>query len=368
MAVLYNNINLERASKIVRTGKVHSIETTPIISYISLNNTGLFPYTLDHFSVDKVFAQPKPNSIERHTISNMYKDVAQTVELLSAFQRARPMSNITEIIKAIHVTFATKKLPIDLTCQKGASNVKNWLKTLTNIHPLIDTFIKNNVDTSYKYWKNYSNIIGHNTVQYNTDTSSIDVNYWGETSHLTTNEITRQTFAYFAPSYIRETTRQKLKSYNVKLIQQANAKLSLNMARNLIKGAHRSSKPITGGEYTVKRPSLPILTHGHSLNNDWYHWMFRIMPILKMGCLKDCIMYCNEYFNFGDYTLSMLVNHLNPMKIYSEADAHNVRKSFPQGVEESFPTKTKDTPLYTDLNGNVVNKDTLEVNNDSLEP
>lgn len=363
-------INLEISSKPVATYRAVFLENIPLVSYISLNNTGLFQFTVEHNLIDYIRGMPLYNHLATRTVSNYYKDISQMYYLMGSFQKFNPITYIINEIQSIQLTMATKKIPTtDLTCQKGAAGIKGWIKNLTNIHPLIDTHIKkNNVDI-FKYWKEYSDLIGTNTVLYNTDTTNIDISYWGETPNNMTNDILRTNMPFFAPHYIREGTRTKLDSNTVHLIQSANAKCTLNMSQNLVKSATRSSKPITGGEYTVERPNIGIpKAIGHSLQNDYYHWMIRVMPIIKLGGLKDCIMYCNEYYLYGDFTISALVNHLWPMKPYAKAEDHIIVKSAPQGIEETAPNALRRPGLYTDMAGNPVFEDTKELNEQPLYP
>lgn len=361
-------INLEQSSKTVRTYRSIFLETVPVISYICLNNNGLLPYTIDHNGIDYIRGMPLYNHLSYRTISNYYKDIAQMYNLMASFQKFKPIPNIIQEIKSILITMATKKLPIDLNSQKGAAGIKGWIKAITNIHPSIDTYLKENNVEIFKYWKEYSDLLGTNTVLHNADPSSTDITYWGETPDNMTNDINRFNMPYYAPHYIREGTRTKLDNEVIHLIQSANAKTSLNMSQNLVKSATISTKPITGGEYTVLRPDLTPKAIGHSLQNDFYHWMFRVMPIMRLGGLKDCIMYCNEYYTYGDFTISSLVNHLWPMKLYSKAESHLIVKSAPQGIEETAPSNTNSTVLFTDMAGNPSFSDTKEINNQSLVP
>lgn len=311
---------------------------------------------IDAGIIDQIRNQPKPNDIKKHTISPYDEDIVQMVRLMGAYCLPNSVLKIYRAIEKIHNTFNEKKTP----------EVKNWIKLLTGLHPDVDKKIKN-----LGYWKKpYSEVIGTNTIVYYPTIESIDITNWGQKPKFVNNEVKWFLEPWESPSYLRETVRHKLDSSAVEYIQNANLLTTQIQRRNHIYEAFQSTEMGSGTEKTQVRPIEPIvptINHGVSLNNDWYHQFFRIMP----GTAGAKFLSWNNAYNHlteGGFLVYRLVNHMEPLLNVNTAYPTNSRFVKPLGVEETFPNRKSNLYVDVDNSGQVVLNNTGEINNDVLEP
>jgi uncharacterized protein YqgV (UPF0045/DUF77 family) len=300
----------------------------------------------DRCVIDKIRCQPKPNSIIEQTTSYFSEDIKQMVELLGSQCKANSIDEIFNTIQKIHETLNDKDVP----------EVRNWIRILTGMHPMVDKKLK-----QLGYWKKpCSECMGTNTVLYSADIHSVDMTNWANNSSLN-NEVTD--ISLTAPTYIRENTRHKLDSAVVELIQNAGHLTTLYQRRNLIWEANLSTKGCScGNEQAEKRPIPASKTHGASLNPDWYHTQ-RITQC-KDQCRNDII----NHLQYDGYDVDKLVNHLNPLRNVCKAPDMNAAMQAPLGIEETFPLRNAFIRIDIDNSGQVVLKNPGKVNNDVLEP
>jgi len=364
--MLTNNIYLENSSKATVAPKLIYPEFIPIAPRSTFN-------TVESNFIDKIRAIPLFEGIDMQSVSTLANDVFQMRELMKCYQEKDNIDQFMAVIHNIHETFATKLFPIDTTPYKGVTNVRNWLKFLTNIHPIIDSNISQTLEqnlTTLKtcFLKNTSEIIGQNTILDSSNTSNVDITLWKETSEFLNNDISKKTKMWSAPSYIRENVRHKLDSSTVRLIQSSYSKLSGCMARNSVSEAYYATD-MMGGISRVQRP-LPIvpIAHGLSLVSDTYHSEVRILAPSVNDAYKDTLSYLSQYYNFGDFLVHIIVNHLHPMGLYMEADSSAIEYQKPTGVEETFSPATYNMSIITDQRGNRLDIQEDEINNNVIKP
>jgi len=318
-----------------------SIKDIPIVT-TNLNGN-------DSDYIDTIRSQPLPNNIETLTSSSLNEDIRQMVKLLGAYCKTRSIEEIKKVISSIHSTLPTK----------GVSNVKNWVKLLTGLHPETDNFLE-----TLPYWKTpYSEVIGTNTIMYYADNSTIDITMWTSDPMFVTNEIVWFTDPWKTVSYLRESVREKLNSEVVDLIQRAGNTTTSLMCRNLVREALKTTAEGIGAEEYQVRPIPANLAHGISLNNDWYNQTNRIMPSDKSAARNDAI----TRLDTGGVLIHVLVNHLKPLVPKAESIKGAIISSSPLGVEETFPHRI-DIPVKTDIGGNNLTENKTVVDNSVLKP
>jgi hypothetical protein len=271
------------------------------------------------------------------------------VQLLGSYCKINSITEIKKIVNQIHSTLPSK----------GVSNVKNWVKLLTGLHPQIDSYVK-----TLPYWKPYSEIIGTNTIMYYADTSCIDITFWSSDPVFITNEIVWFTDAWASPSYIRESIREKLSDSAVEFIQTAGVTTSRMQYKNLVLETERTTKSGSGAETYQDRPIEPDVVHGASLNNDWYNQELRTMSDVKEPMYK----YARKHLDQGGVFVHVLVNHLNPLEPDATSEKRAIVRSSPIGVEETFPRGNSAIAVATDQNGNRILKNATQVDNSDLGP
>lgn len=310
----------------------------------------------DRGVIDQIRSQPKPNDINKYTISPFSNDIQHMVKLLGSYCKKNSINEISNYINQIHEDLNSKEAP----------EIKNWLRILTGLHPDIDKKIK-----KLGYWQMpYSEVMGTNTVLYYAGPDAVDITNWAKTPRFTTNDIEWFTEVWESPHYIRESLRQKIDSPAVEMIQNANHTTTKYLRRNLIWESLITTKPVTGGEVAQIRPIMPIvpiINHGASLNNDWYHQTYRIMngPTMdKHICKHDIICHLTS----NGYYVHLLVNHLTPLLNNSTAQDVNAKFIYPIGIEETFPRRSISLVADIDNSGQKVLKKPLTINNDVLKP
>jgi len=306
--------------------------------------------------IDQIRNQPKPNEIGDKTESVYKTDIQQMVKLLGSYCQINSIQEIAKVIKEIH----------DTLNQKDAPEVKDWVRLTTSLHPEIDNQIK-----EYGYWKMpFSEMIGTNTILYYAGPDSIDITFWAKAPMFTTNEVKWFLTPWSSPQYIRESTRHKLDSAIVEMIQNAHHTTTQYMRRNLIFEALQTTEKLTGAEKRQKRPIEPIvpdINHGVSLNNDWYHQKYRIMDgtYMNKNFGKHDALYHLTEKGFG-YYVHLMINHLTPLLNASVAQAHTTDLAG-LGVEDTFPRRKAKQPSV-DFSGQIVFDTPTDVNNDVLKP
>lgn len=340
------------------------IETLPVIPKSSLN-------IVDSEPISRVRALPFPNDIEFKSVSNLYRDILQMIRYVGASQQADAIEQLRQMIETINDTAALRLLPVDDIPDKGATTIKDWVKFLKGQHPRIDVYLQNQKQIRLFYFKNISEYVGSIMVLHSADSSTIDPSAWGNQTSLTTNEIERDTAPWYAASFIREDVRQKLQPDVVNFIQSANSRLLANMQRNLPTETWKTTAPVVGSEVWQQRPGLPALTQGIHLNADSAHWTYRVSPPgigIKEKGLMDSMDYLNHYYDRGDYTVHILVNHLYPLRPFAEAEGHGISMNRPLGVEETFPTKDSNIASVTDMKGQPLFNTFEQIDNSVLVP
>lgn len=305
--------------------------------------------------IDHIRNQYLPNEISNKSQSAYKDDITLMVKLLGSYCQPGVINKIFESVQEIHSTLG----------KKAPSDVKNWVRILTGLHPQIDSKLK-----TLAYWQTpYSEVIGTNTIIYYPGTESIDITKWGTRPYYKTNEVKWRPTPWTHPHYIRESVRQKLDPDDVvAYIQNAGLSTTKYLRRNLIWEALISTDSnINGMEYGVRRPikpKPPEINHGVSLNNDWYHQHYRIMTHCKPIARDNAIAHLDS----GGVKRSYLVNHLTPLKNTHIAQRTANALKRPLGVEETFPFKSKNIVIYTDNSPQPVIKKVKKVNNDVLIP
>ena len=358
--------NTYTSNPVVREMRSIFVELIPSIPKATFNS-------VESNAIDVIRSIPWPNGIQNCNVSSMYRDVERMQKLLGAFQRTSSIEELRTIIFDINQCMAIKhplySIPPPYIPDVGATNIRNWVRLLKGLHPRIDLELNFTKETQMFFFRDVSEEIGSITVTTNADTSTIDQSAWGNGTELMHNVRGRNTLPFYAPSYIRETLRQKLDSNVAKIIQSSNTSLATHMQRNLPTETWKSTTPITGGECWQVRPVQPMLTQGAHNNPDWYHWQYRTLTLnplmgLKEQGLKDSLDYLNKYYNLGDFTVHALVNHLTPLKPFAEAEKRTIEQSTPQGIEETFPTANVTQRSLTYLNGQLVNSVERDVKSD----
>ena len=324
--------------------------------------------------IDKIRAVPMFEGIDAQSVSTLANDVYQMRELMKTYQQNNNIERLMGVIHGIHETFATKLIPIDITPYKGVTNVRNWMKFLTNIHPIVDSNLRNALEQlplfKMCFFKDTSEIMAENVILDTSDTTNVDITKWKETSELINNTINKLPKTFSAPSYIRENVRHKLDSSVVRLIQGSNAKLSGCMARNAVSEAYYATD-LLGGVSKIVRPIPPVplaMAHGLSLVGETYHREIRILAMSVDHSYKDIVSFLSQYYNFGDFLVHLIVNHLWPMGLYQEADCSITKYQTPTGVEETFSPATYNLSMTTDHRGNRLDIQEDSVNNDVIKP
>lgn len=363
--MITNNTHLENSQKPTVAPKDIYPEFVPIAPRTTFN-------LVESNYIDKIRAIPLFEGIDKQSVSTLANDVRQMRELMKCYQKAATVDEFMGVIHSIHETFATKFLPVDITPYKGVTNVRNWMKFLTNIHPLVDSSLKSSLEQlplfKMCYFKDTSEIMAHNVILDASDTSNVDIAQWKETSEFMDNRVMKLTKTYSAPSYIRENVRHKMDSSVVRLVQGANAKLSGCMARNAVSEAFYATD-IMGGNMRMPRPLPPVpYAHGLSLVSDTYQREIRILLMSVEHSYKDALSFLSQYYNFGDFLVHVIVNHLHPMGIYMEADPSAMTYATPTGVEETFSAKNYNLKLTTDLRGNPMDIQEEGINNNVIAP
>ena len=362
--MISNNIHLETSTKPTVAPKPLYPEFVPIASRTTFN-------TVETNYIDKIRALPLFEGMDINSVSTCANDVYQMRELLKCFQKKDNITEIMSVIHSIHETFATKLIPIDITPYKGVTNVRNWVNILTNIHPLIDSSLRDSLEQLplYKmcYFKPTSEIIGHNIILDTSDTSNVDITAWKETSEFLDNRIIKLPKTWSAPSYIRENIRHKMDSSVIRLIQQANAHLAGCLARNAVSEAYYQTDPAGGVVRGVRASPIP-LPHGLSLVSDTYQRELRVLLMSVDEAYKDSVSFLSQYYNYGDFLVHLVVNHLHPMGLYQEADNSAITYQTPTGCEETFSPATYNLSLTTDHRGNPLNIQSDSVNDNVIIP
>jgi hypothetical protein len=342
-----NVITYEQRSTDLKSRKSIPVTKLPVDAYTAQTDCGI---------IDQIRSQPKPNEISKYSTSFFKSDIDQVVKLMGAFCKKNSIKETFSTIKNIHGTLNAKDTP----------EIKNWIRLLTGLHPELDKQIKN-----LGYWKMpYSEVMGTNTILYYAGPEAVDILYWAGEPKFTTNKVEWFTTPWEAPSYIRESTRQKLDSAAVEMIQNANHVTTKYLRRNLIWESRLTTEPKTGAEIPQERPimpKVPAINHGASLNNDWYHQTYRIMDGEKMDKhvgRHDAICHLTG----GGFYVHQLVNHLTPLVNVNKSQSVAARFEAPLGIEETFPRRPSGMVADIDNSGQKVYKLQTTVNNDILKP
>jgi hypothetical protein len=307
-------------------------------------------------------------------------DIDHSIKLMNeidgAKQKPNSVQELIDLFLDINNHLAFKKDGADLLPIKTASGVRNWIHVLKDTHPAITEYIVNKWKTNqiYNYWKEYSQKMGLNTVLHNADSSTIDVLSWGTPSILTTDIIKRNTEPWRSVSYISEDLRFKLSHAAVKTIQNGGNAAISGVPRNLPSAWIQTTAPVNGGIASQSRPIEYNTAHGVNLNNDWYHWFFRIKNEgwpekgNKIYGLKDTLMRLNDYYNNGDFLIHVYVQYLQPILDNAYASSKLIAWGKPLGSEETFPRRNSELLLYSDSNTMKTLDNSTEVDDSIFEP
>lgn len=360
--------NKEKSIPVVREVRSTFIELLPVTSKGCFNS-------VDFNNINYIRSIPWPNNADQSNVSSMFRDVKRMKKLLGAFQFTNSIEEIRSRIFDINQCLAIKhpiySVPPPYMPDVGATNIRDWIKFLKGLHPRLDLELDFFKETLLYYFRDFSEEIGSITVTTNADTSTIDQSAWGNSTDIVTNKRQRDTLPFYAPSYVRETLRQKLDANVAKIIQSSNTALTTNMQRNLPTETWKSTKMVTGGECWQQRPVPYMLTKAAHNNADWYHWQYRVLTLnplngLKEKGLKDSMDYLNKYFDHGDFIVHAQVNHLTPLKPFAEAEKRVIEQSDPVGIEETFPTANTKNRAVTYINGQTVGIAERNINNDDI--
>lgn len=326
---------------------VRNRTTLPVTSLPASN----LPATADRCIIDRIRSQPKPPDIHVLNTSAFASDVKLMVSFIGAYCSADAINAIYQKIQEIHDTLNSKDPP----------EIKNWIRLLTGLHPELDNKIR-----SLGYWAMpYSEYIGTNTITYYPHLDSIDLTNWGKKPKFTTNKVEWFTEPWEAPQYIREVTRHKMSAASVDYVQNSNHIAVKCLKRNIIREAYTSTKPGTGSVYAQPRPIMPEVSHGVSLNNDWYHQTYRIMTSggVKVLSKADAIAHLTS----SGQNVHKLVNHITPLNNICSAQSTTAQFIAPLGVEETAPHRPS-VSIEVDNSGQKVLATPSAINNNSLIP
>jgi hypothetical protein len=300
--------------------------------------------------IDKIRAVPLFEGIDAQSVSTLANDVYQMRELMKAYQQNNNIERLMGIIHGIHETFATKLIPIDITPYKGVTNVRNWMKFLTNIHPIVDSNLRNALEQlplfKMCFFKDTSEIMAENVILDTSDTTNVDITKWKETSELINNSINKLPKTFSAPSYIRENVRHKLDSSVVRLIQGSNAKLSGCMS-----GFEKFAPGRPDGTDWCP-PEVDV-----SIRPGWFYHPAEDTKVKTAAKLMEI------YYNSVGRGANLLLN-LPPDRrgLIHETDAANLRE-FRRQLDATFKTdlarQAKVTATARRLNGPTYNPDKL---------
>lgn len=365
--MISNNIYLDTSKKSTVAPKLLYPEFAPIAPRSTFN-------TVESNFIDKIRAVPLFEGIDIQSVSTLANDVYQMRELMKAYQQGNNIEKLMGVIHSIHETFATKLVPIDITPYKGVTNVRNWMKFLTNIHPIVDSSLQDSLEKlplfKMCFFKDTSETMAENVILDTSDTTNVDITKWKETSELMNSSISKLPKTFSAPSYIRENIRHKLDNSVVRLVQESNAKLSGCLARNAVSEAYYATD-VLGGTSKIVRPIPPVpvaMAHGLSLVSETYHREIRILLMSVDHSYKDIVSFLSQYYNFGDFLVHLIVNHLHPMGLYQEADCSVTKYQTPTGIEETFSPATYKLTMTTDHRGNRLDIQEDAINNDVIKP
>lgn len=188
---------------------------------------------------------------------------------------------------------------------KHPPETRKWIHHLRRLHPLVDKKIE-----SFDLFKPVSEHMGENVITYNSDTCSVDIDFWAEKTKTEENIINPMcVFAYGTPHHFREIMRERLHFEQPDPVNDAWTELNKLMAKNMPIEARREIEDGVG--LWIDGPRDPKKPHGLSHVNDFYHWMDRIDPI-KIPVANDLFAYLKD--------ACQLVNHMYPVlnKVKSE--------------------------------------------------
>jgi len=327
----------------------------PVINTPRATTTITTNTSIDTGYVDKIRHQPLPNEIETKTTSPLKTDIGQMVKLLGGYCSENNLDKIKETVTTIHDTLNAKTDP----------QVKGWTRLLLSLHPSVDQHEK-----TLDYWKKlYSESMGTNTVLYYVDNSNIDLMYWPRqpANRAKTNRIQWSLVPWDAPIFIREGLRQKLEPEMVEYIQNAGHSLNIQFTRNTIFDAWNTTKRLTGLDIPQERPIPYTVAHGVSLNNDWYHQIYRIINgDLNKNWGKEDIIY---QLDNGGHFVHVLINHLVPLTNSVNAADYAYQFKSPLGIEtDTFPHKDASLTANVNQSGERVLSRATKVTDVSLKP
>lgn len=337
---------------------VEEIQNLTTADLITLPDTQLRK-ELNQEIVDKIRNQPLPNDIAVLTSSEQKEEIADLVKLLGQYCTENSLENVLTVIREIHEKLNDK--------QGQPQIIKNWVRLLTGLHPKVDEVIKNELP----YFKNnFSEVMGTNTISFYADESAVDLWFWSKTPLILDNFVEFFLDPYTAPTYIRESTRQKLTNEVIEYIQSANQQVNKQFRDNVIYDALLTTADVVGSEVPQRRPIPYKEAHGVALNSDWYHQTFRILDgeRNKFWGKHDAIFKLYEPHPDG-YFVHLLFNYLTPLIPSIKAEKRGYKRKAPLGVEETFPRAKERLEMDSIANNQrIVSNDGVTVNDESIEP
>lgn len=299
--------------------------------------------------VDFIQNMPLPNNIEIDTTSSYKADIDSLVTLLGSYTTKNSIEEMKAAVVGIHARM------VDMPY----GTVRSWVDRITGIHPTLDGFISKNLPF---FMVPYSEVVGTNTLTYVTDTDSTDISNWGRKPTNMGNTITWNTKNQNSLSFMRESVREKLPSGVVYMISSGSHTTSKAIKGCLIYDAFQTTKDGTGGEDIQERPIPPKTPHGTSLNNDWCHPAFRILPgDLNKKWSKDDVIF--NMFR-GGCPVHVLINHLEPLTFDKAANLKYIGLDGAQKIETVLENKE----ILVTSNGQRALPVSKTVTEDALKP
>lgn len=306
-----------------------------------------FDSTNDRRVIEKIRNQPKYNNPVYKCRSEFNTDVVRMAAFLGSFCQSNPISCLFRVAQEIHSNFDGMAAP----------EVRDWIRQLSSLHPLLDARLR-----TLSYWNTpYSENVGATTLLHDAGLESIDVKQWTKAPVLLSNVVSNGGNDS-VPTYLRETTRHKLDSNIVRLIQGANYAASIYASRNLVWEAMSATEENTGKESVQVRPIGAAQSHGASLNSDWYYNEYHLSPS-RTKCL-DAVK--NELNKQGN--VSSLINHLTPLRDRNQSQDVLARFDNELGIEETFPRTKGYAPIDVDNTGQPIYKTPSNINDTVLLP
>ena len=164
------------------------------------------------------------------------------------------INSINEINKLVNIILTDAKTD-------GAERYRYWYKKIRNIHPLIDSYLSGQINSS-----EISDVTAEHIVNTQPDTNNVDLKYYYE--NVTIGKETNQINSIL-PLPLRKSIRNKLTPDQLKMTESAYIKLNKNYS--IIMSTFFKSKNYN--DWVINR----IAAHSHYNTQDYYGFSMRIM-------------------------------------------------------------------------------------------